>query len=108
MIEEAGRLLYGRDYHRQLAAALGVARRVVQRWESGRDAVPHGVWGQLAGLVSARERECALLADRLRMGEVEAAAWAREGARYDEGVRITRELLDDQLYAKMFPGKHDG
>lgn len=65
MIQEAGQLLFGRDYVRQLAEALGVSRRVVQRWQDGSEPVPIGVWADLRFLLIKRSADCGRLGEQI-------------------------------------------
>ena len=49
--------LYGRNWHAELAHDLGVARRTVQRWETGDAPIPPTLRRSLARLVAARQDE---------------------------------------------------
>ena len=47
LFAKCGMVLYGDQYVHQLAEALGVADRSVQRWSSGARDVPPDIWEQL-------------------------------------------------------------
>lgn len=57
LIAEAGQLLFGSQWQSDLAAALKVSRRAVQRWRVGDDEPRPGVWTDIAALVDARISE---------------------------------------------------
>ena len=66
--------LYGSEWKRPLAAALGVTERTMQRWASGTHPIPEGVTGDV---------------ERLRCAQDVASASART-------------VLDDTFHARVF------
>jgi plasmid maintenance system antidote protein VapI len=64
-LARAGRLLYGDWWHTRLAAALGVARKTVQRWASGEQPVPPGIWIEIRGLLELHAGEARAFARTL-------------------------------------------
>jgi transcriptional regulator with XRE-family HTH domain len=50
-------LIYGRVWQMPLAEDLGVNLRTVQRWASGKQAPPPGIYAKLAALARARVAE---------------------------------------------------
>jgi transcriptional regulator with XRE-family HTH domain len=50
-------LVYGRVWQMPLAEDLGVNLRTVQRWASGKQAPPPGIYARLAALARARVAE---------------------------------------------------
>lgn len=65
LIREAAAVLFGPTPVPQLAEALEVNTRTVQRWLAGQNTVPAGVWHQLLELVAERERDLARLRVKL-------------------------------------------
>lgn len=65
MIPRIGRALFGPNYHYALADALGVRKRVLQRWEAGDMPISPLVWGQIRDLLRKRAEEIAELRDEL-------------------------------------------
>ena len=63
MIAEIGEHLCGAHWVTPLAAALNVNRRTVQRWQDGTEAVPAGVWRDLAYLLFCQATENVRLSD---------------------------------------------
>ena len=57
LLRRVGPALYGRNWHAELAHDLGVARRTVQRWETGDAPIPPTLRRSLARLVAARQDE---------------------------------------------------
>lgn len=53
-LEATGEALYGVHWRHQLAEALGLRLRSVQRWLDGSAPVPAGVWQELLTLVDNR------------------------------------------------------
>ena len=64
-LRTAGEALYGACWQSDLARALGVSVRTVQRWAAGRTEPPHGVWSDLAGLCRSRGRTLVEIARHL-------------------------------------------
>ena len=69
LLEEAGRLLYGDRWQRQLARALDVNERTVRNWVEERTPVPLTRLREVLELLAAREKEfsptCARISDFL-------------------------------------------
>src|SRR5689334_5434976 len=61
LIRRVGTMLFGSNYQRDLAAALGVNRRTVARWVSGEVEPRAGVWSDLRRLIEVR---------RVQLGEL--------------------------------------
>ena len=74
LIAEAGRLLYGERWQADLATAVDVTRRQVQRWRVGEAEPRRRVWSEIASLVDTR------IGELRRMRSI-LAAQAREKAR---------------------------
>jgi hypothetical protein len=55
LLEMSGRALFGTDWHRGLARALSVNDSSVRNWMHGRNAVPPGIWDDLAALLTERQ-----------------------------------------------------
>lgn len=70
-LEACGTALFGPQWQRPLAAALGVDDRLVRRWYAGDRPVPEDRWQRIAGLM--RERGERLLA-AAALGGVETDA----------------------------------
>lgn len=71
LLSRIGTALYGERFQPQLAAAVGVDLRAVQRWVAGSEAVPVGVWDELEDMLVRRVRliqdvriDLAIAADR--------------------------------------------
>lgn len=56
-LAKAGRLLYGPRWQSELARSLDVNDRRVRQWMAGERPIPHGIWGDLAGLLKERQQE---------------------------------------------------
>lgn len=54
LLHDVGAALYGPRWQSELAAALGVSVRTVQRWASGKNAVPSWLSVKLAESVSGK------------------------------------------------------
>lgn len=65
ILRRAGVLMFGSDWAPRMADALDVNLRSVQRWTSGAQPIPTGVWGELASLADARGRMLAALTAEL-------------------------------------------
>jgi len=59
MLETAGRALFGADWHRGLARALQVNDSSVRNWMHSRNAIPDGIWDEVATLLRVRQSEVA-------------------------------------------------
>jgi hypothetical protein len=57
LIRRSGRALYGEHWVTELADALHVNRKTVQRWHRGDTAPQPGVWTELAELIEYRRAE---------------------------------------------------
>jgi transcriptional regulator with XRE-family HTH domain len=66
LIVAVGTALYGSRWQSELARALGVAIRTVQRWAAGDIEPPAGVYGELAPIVEERAAVLRPLLPRLR------------------------------------------
>jgi hypothetical protein len=67
---DIGEALFGTSFAYPLALDLDVSPRCVQRWASGRMAIPDGIWAELAELCKARRGLLARVEKKLRrMGE---------------------------------------
>lgn len=64
-----GRALYGSCWLGDLADALGVAVRSVERWQSGKMTIPDGIWPELEALCRQRGRALETLANDLSTAE---------------------------------------
>lgn len=53
-LRTAGEALYGASWQSDLARALGVSVRTMQRWAASESAVPSGVWADIAKLCRSR------------------------------------------------------
>ena len=53
-LNAVGRLLYGSGWANQMATALGVNIRTLQRWRNGQNPIAPGVWSDLARLCEGR------------------------------------------------------
>jgi len=63
---DVGEALFGTSFAYPLAFDLNVNPRVVQRWASGRMAIPDGIWGELAELCRSRRGLLARVEKKLR------------------------------------------
>jgi hypothetical protein len=61
----AGPLLFGTNWHRQVADALCVSERSVQRWAAPEGDPPPGIVAELQRLAEARQQHISALLDRL-------------------------------------------
>ena len=68
LLRRVGAALYGRNWHAELAHDPGVARRTVQRWETGDAPIPPTLRRGLARLVAARQDELGKLYRELASG----------------------------------------
>jgi hypothetical protein len=59
LLEHVGRTLYGGDWKGSLSRALGVRRRAVNNWLSGRNPIPSGIWRNLYEAMGIAEGEIA-------------------------------------------------
>lgn len=75
LLATIGEALYGRDWLTELAEAIQVNRRTVQRWRSGAAPVPAGALEAIAQLALNRAAHLAPLAAQARV----AAATAPRG-----------------------------
>lgn len=73
LLAAAGEALYGSEWRRPLAAALGVDARLMQRWAAGQRNIPETVAPALLGLLG---REAAGLEGRAQAMRRAAAAIA--------------------------------
>ena len=51
LLRRAGALLYGPAWQAELARALGIKERTVQRWAAGSRELPEEVWSELTELL---------------------------------------------------------
>lgn len=81
LLQQIGAALFGRDWVSDIATAIQVNRRTVQRWASGAQPIPAGALEAVAQLAEQRAVELAPLATQAR--EVAALAppgyWERRG-----------------------------
>jgi hypothetical protein len=63
LLARAGRALHGPVWRTGLAGDLSVSRNTLDRWVSGREAVPVGVWGELRERLAKRAELAKELAD---------------------------------------------
>lgn len=66
LLRRTGEALYGPHWQSDLARALGVNLRSLQRWGAGNFQPPAGIWPELAALLTARREELAALARETR------------------------------------------
>lgn len=66
LLREAGEALYGERWQSDLARALGVEVRTVQRWATGDRTPAPGVWADIRELVKQRGAALAVIRRRLR------------------------------------------
>lgn len=66
LLAAIGQALYGSDWISELADALQINRRTVQRWRSGAQPVPAGALDAAGDLALARAAELAPLAARAK------------------------------------------
>jgi hypothetical protein len=64
-LETIGQALYGNQWQRDLARALGVADRTMRRWYSGATPIPSGAYADMQKLCLERSAELKTLAGRL-------------------------------------------
>lgn len=62
LLRRVAEALYGSQWHGDLARALDVNMRTVQRWSAGEYLPPPGIWLELVDLMKARREELARLA----------------------------------------------
>lgn len=62
LLRRGAEALYGSQWHGDLARALGVNIRTVQRWSAGEYLPPRGIWLELIDLMKTRREELARLA----------------------------------------------
>jgi hypothetical protein len=65
LIEQAGRALYGENWHTGLARDLEVSGGAIRNWHYERNKVPPGVWRNIAELVAERRDELAGMAQQV-------------------------------------------
>ena len=58
LLREIGEALYGPLWQSEMARQRGVSVRTVQRWDAGDNAIPDGIWPELANAI--RERRTGL------------------------------------------------
>jgi len=66
LLADIGEALYGERWQSDLASALGVNRRTIARWVSGKFDPPDAVWDDLRVLLDARGRAIGALVHRLK------------------------------------------
>lgn len=71
------KILFGEQWRRPMAAALGVSERSVYRWEADSRLVPWSAWSMIVDLLDARAIESRRAATRLSLD----VGMARAGAR---------------------------
>lgn len=84
LLDRVGRALYGTAYQTELSRTLDVRRDTVRRWLSGREAVPPGVWVELASALAERRETLIGLAS-----EVSIVRWR-------QGTLPKGPILDDE------------
>lgn len=63
LLRRSGEALYGSLWQSELARALGVNLRSMQRWSAGEFRPPPGIWLEISGLLAARQLTLAALAE---------------------------------------------
>lgn len=65
LLHRAGELLYGQDWQSELARALGISARSVQRWVAGERSPSEERWAAIHALAVARGEDLAHLIEEL-------------------------------------------